>query len=205
MVRESSSAPPIEAGGEKPHSAGFVLTGGASQRMGRDKALLPYENRTLVEHVAAIVAEAAGSAVLVGAPERYPAIGLRAIADTLEPCGPLGGILTALRASEADWNLIVACDMPGISTLFLHRLLEAAQVTGAQCLLPVSPDGRVHPLCAVYHRSAVVPVEEALRRGTRKVRECLRELRVVEWPVNEPSALGNVNTPGDWETHHSGQ
>src|SRR6058998_1400393 len=95
--------------------AGFVLVGGRSSRMGRDKACLPLQGRTLLEHVAAAVAAAAGSVTLVGSPERYQNLGFRVIADSLPGCGPLGGIHTALGASPADWNLIVACDMPGIS------------------------------------------------------------------------------------------
>lgn len=183
--------------------AGFVLTGGASKRMGRDKALLPYDGKTLVEHVAAMVAQAAGSVVLVGAPDRYEAMGLAAIADTFEPCGPLGGILTALRASEAEWNLIVACDMPGVTVALLVRMLDAARQAGAECLVPVSADGRLQPLCAVYHRSAAARLEEVLRQGRRKVRDCLAALRVAEWHVEDVGAFENVNTPGDWEMHHS--
>ena len=171
--------------------------------MGRDKALLPFGGRTLVEHMAAVVAEAAGSAVLIGAPHRYYAMGLTAIADSFEPCGPLGGILTALRTTEAEWNLVVACDMPGVSVALLRGLVRAARQTGAECLMPVSADGRVQPLCAVYHRGAAAPIEEALRRGTRKVTEGLAGLRVVEWPVEDAAAFENVNTPSDWEMRHS--
>lgn len=194
---------PGEASGGQCDSAGFVLTGGASARMGRDKALLPYGDRTLVEHVAGMVAEAVGSVVLVGTPSRYGALGMAAIADTLEPCGPLGGILTALRASRAEWNLIVACDMPGITAALLREILEAARRAGAECLVPVSADGRLQPLCAVYHRSAAVKIEEALRQGIRKVRDCLGVLRVAQWRVDDRGAFENLNTPGDWEMHHS--
>src|SRR5437763_12141966 len=103
--------------------AGFVLVGGASSRMGRDKARLPFRGRTLVEHIAAAVAEAAGSVTLVGAPERYQSLGLPIIPDTRPGEGPLAGILAALGASQAGWNLIAACDMPVISAPFLKSLL----------------------------------------------------------------------------------
>lgn len=167
--------------------------------MGRDKALLPVSGRTLVEQVAEAVRTAAGSAVLIGAPERYYALGLPAIADTLEPCGPLGGILTALKTSEADWNLVVACDMPGLDAELLGVLIEAARRADTDCLLPVGASGLPEPLCAVYHRRAAVTMERALRRGVRKVTAALDGLRVVEYPVAREAAFRNINTPSDWE------
>jgi molybdopterin-guanine dinucleotide biosynthesis protein A len=170
--------------------------------MGRDKALLPFAGGTLVEHVARVVAEAAGSATLIGAPERYYALGLPVIADTFLPSGPLGGIVTALRISEVDWNLVVACDMPALSVPMLRSLLGAASEEDADCLLPTGADGRVEPLCAVYHRRAAAVLEEALRAGVRKVTEALAGLRVVEWQVQDSAVFENLNTPSDWEARH---
>src|SRR5205807_1875209 len=115
--------------------AGFVLVGGNSSRMGQDKACLPFQGKTLLEHVAAAVAEAAGSVTLVGAPERYQSLGFPIIADSRPGAGPLAGIHTALSISHADWNMIVACDMPGISAPFLKSLLAAAAASGADCLI----------------------------------------------------------------------
>src|SRR5712691_8368629 len=99
--------------------AGFVLVGGKSSRMGRDKANLPFEGRTLVERVAAAVADAAGSVTLVGPPGRYESLGLPVIADLEPDLGPLGGIHAALSATSAAWNLIAACDLPAVSGPFL--------------------------------------------------------------------------------------
>jgi molybdopterin-guanine dinucleotide biosynthesis protein A len=90
--------------------AGFVLVGGNSSRMGRDKARLPFHGTTLVEHVASTVADAAGSVTLVGAPERYASLGFPMLVDSRTGAGPLAGIHTALASSPAAWNLIVACD-----------------------------------------------------------------------------------------------
>lgn len=158
--------------------AGFVLVGGGSTRMGRDKALLPYRGATLVEHIASIVVAAAGSATLVGDPGKYGHLGYPVVPDALPRAGPLAGICTALATSGADWNLVVACDIPAVSASFLKDLLEAAERSGTDCLLPAGPSGRPEPLCAVYHRRALPAIRGALEQGVRKVLEGLAGLTV---------------------------
>jgi len=184
-------------------TAGFVLTGGKSTRMGRDKALLPLDmNRTrsesLVEHVATRVRAAAGRVSLIGAPERYAALGLPLHADLVEDCGPIGGVYTALKLASADWNLVVACDMPGVTVEFLTSLLKAARDNEAVCVAAQTPDG-LHPLCAVYHRRALPAVEAAIARKSLKMQDLLSSLRALPWPVPDPSWVENINTRAEWE------
>ena len=178
--------------------AGFVLVGGNSSRMGRDKARLPIAGGTLVERVAHAVSAAAGSVTLVGAPERYGGLGFRVLADTRLAAGPLAGIHTALSASPAYWNLIVACDMPGISASFLRSLLDAAEASAADCLRPAGPSGFPEPLCAVYHTRCAETIGAALDRNVRKVTDGLAGLRVATWCVAEGGWFRNVNTPEEW-------
>jgi molybdenum cofactor guanylyltransferase len=178
---------------------GFVLTGGRSSRMGRDKALLPVDRSTLVEQVAARVRAAAGSVTLIGAPERYTGLGLPVAADLIEGCGPLGGVYTALKISSAAWNLIVACDMPAVSMGFLAQLLEGAQEADADCFAPKTASG-LHPLCAVYHCRALAAVEYAINHKSFKMHDLLDSLRTVSWPVADASLLENVNTPIEWSS-----
>jgi molybdopterin-guanine dinucleotide biosynthesis protein A len=178
--------------------AGFVLVGGASSRMGRDKALLPYGGATLVEHVAARVASAAGCVVLVGPPRRYWHLGCLVIPDFFRHCGPLGGLHAALAASPADWNLVVACDMPAVTAGFLKSLLAAAESAGADALVPAWPSGWLEPLCAVYRRELAQPLAEVLERGVRQAAQALAGLRVAHWPITEARYFENLNTPKEW-------
>src|SRR5437588_11783860 len=94
--------------------SGFVLSGGRSSRMGRDKALLPYRSRTLVQHVADEVQRVTGNVSLIGDAARYAHFGYPVYPDCVPECGPLGGIYTALNRSEADWSIIVSCDLPKV-------------------------------------------------------------------------------------------
>jgi molybdopterin-guanine dinucleotide biosynthesis protein A len=179
--------------------AGYVLVGGRSARMGRDKALLPFRGGVLAEWVAREVAAVAGGVVLVGDPGRYAAFGYAVIPDRYPGEGPLGGILTALAHTTAEWNLVVACDMPKLSAEFLGRILEAAAgQSAADALVPTGPSGLPEPLCAAYHRRSRAALEGAFERGERKVMRALATLPVVMWPMAELAPFQNVNTPEDW-------
>jgi molybdopterin-guanine dinucleotide biosynthesis protein A len=178
--------------------AGYLLAGGQSSRMGRDKALLPFGDGPLASHIAVQIREAAGSVTLIGPPERYAHLGFPVIPDAIPGCGPLGGLLTALRSTSADWNLIVACDMPHLTAAFLAGLLNAAEVTDPDCLIAES-EGRRHPLCAVYHRRVLPAAETAINRKLFKMHDFIASLRTEAWPVLDPALLRNINTPADWE------
>jgi molybdopterin-guanine dinucleotide biosynthesis protein A len=180
-------------------SAGFVLVGGRSLRMGRDKALLSLNGSTLIQHIASQVLQSAGSATLVGSPERYEGLGYPAIADRMQGRGPLGGVYTALSVSQMDWNLIVACDMPAVTADFFKDLLSAAEATGADCLVPETAAG-LEPLCAVYHRRCRDAAHRALTCNILKMHDFVSTLRAQKWPVPDPSRLLNANTPEEWKS-----
>ncbi len=107
-------------------ASGFVLAGGRSTRMGRNKALLPFRGTTLVEHVAGIVRQAAGSVTLIGDPVQLAHLGLPVFPDKLPGSGPASGIYTALTITSTDWNLIAGCDMPAVTSDILLGLLRRA-------------------------------------------------------------------------------
>ena len=163
--------------------------------MGRDKARLPFRGGDLVSTVAAEVARAAGNVTLVGHPE------LPSIPDRYPGQGPLGAILTALQDTTADWNLIVACDMPEVSAAFLGELLARALRSQASVVLPCGPDGLPQPLCAVYHRRALATMEEHFAGGVRQVTAALAGLAIERFAVAQLSLFQNVNTPEDWAAY----
>jgi molybdopterin-guanine dinucleotide biosynthesis protein A len=166
--------------------------------MGRDKALLPFRGRPLAAAVAAAVQEAAGHTILIGNPSLAAVTGFPALPDEFPGEGPLGGILTALRSTTADWNLVCACDMPGLTGAFLSVLFEAAESCDADVLVPVSPSGRLEPLCAVWHRRSLGALESVFAGGIRKVADALAGMRAVRYRVTEIAPFQNVNTPEDW-------
>jgi len=178
--------------------AGFVLAGGHSSRMGHDKAFLPYAGTTLVQHVAEVVRQAAGSVSLVGDPTRYGGLGYPVHADRISGRGPAGGISTALGITTAPWNLIVACDMPGVTVEALRALLDHTAAAAGQCVVPLGGDGEPEPLCAAYHVACLPALDRAIRENRLKMRDLLADLDPVFLSGLNAACFVNVNTPAQW-------
>ena len=185
--------------------AAFILAGGESSRMGVDKGLLEIDGVPLIVRTARLVDTVAGAATVVGRPERYQPLGLRAIADDWPGCGPWGGIATALRASDAIWNLLVACDLPYLTRAWLEFLVRRARQSHADAVVPMNEHG-AEPLCAMYHSRCEPAIRGALEEGMRKVTEGLSRLRLeylepAGWKCFDSDGLlfKNMNTPADYE------
>jgi molybdopterin-guanine dinucleotide biosynthesis protein A len=177
--------------------AGFVLTGGQSSRMGRDKAMLPWRSRPLVESVAEAVRNAVGNVILIGEPKRYADLRLPIIEDLRPGLGPLGGLETALKSGFGELNLIVACDMPNLGVDLLTSLLKSAEENGAPCTYARDSNGRAHPLCAVYRTACLPFVEDAIAQRRLRMIDLVRNLEGV--PLDWQGTIANVNTPSEWE------
>lgn len=177
--------------------SGFVLAGGASRRMGSDKALLGGENGSLLLRVTSIVEAAAGSAIVVAPPGRYEDMGVPVLSDRWPGEGPLGGIVTALEFSRDPLNLIVAVDMPWLDVSTLRELVVSAGETG-RSVIPVHDDGATEPLCAVYHRNDLPALRAFFDGGGRRVRDAIGQISYQSVPAAE-RVFANVNTPEEWE------
>jgi molybdenum cofactor guanylyltransferase len=185
--------------------AGYILAGGESSRMGRAKALLQIAGEPLVARTARLARLVAGTATVIGRPAEYEALGLSAIADDWPGAGPLGAIATALRASEATWNLVLACDLPYLTREWLEFLVRCALASRADAILPMNALG-AEPLCAMYHKRGEGRVRTAVSSGVRKVTDGLKQLCVetIEprvWKAfdSEDLLFKNMNSVEDYE------
>jgi molybdopterin-guanine dinucleotide biosynthesis protein A len=189
-------------------AAGFVLAGGASSRMGRDKALLELDGCPLLVRAARLLESVVATVTIVGPPERLAGLGFPVVADDWPGAGPLGGIATALRVSACGWNLIVACDLPYLTTGWLEYLVRRAQASAADAVLPEGSRG-AEPLCAVYHQRCRPVIAAALAGGVRKVTDGLagspplavERVTEAEWKAFDSDGwlFKNMNTPADYE------
>lgn len=189
---------------------GYVLAGGASRRFGADKALVEFAGRTLLSHMCEVVATATGSVHVVAAPGRYGNQALSLIEDRWPDEGPLGGIITALHATQEsgsgeDWNLIVSCDMPFLTREWLEYLAATAAASDAEVIVPRSTYG-LEPLCACWRTSAATSLQSAFDEGGRKVTDAMKRLRTeildeTHWKRFDSGGrlFWNMNTPQDYQ------
>ena len=177
-------------------AAGYVLVGGNSSRMGRDKAFLPGQFRYVLDDVAERVEAATGNATLIGDPDRYHEFRYPCIPDFRPGLGPLSGLETALINTNFDLNLVLACDMPGVELTHLRSLLERARISNTGCVAIQDVTGKVHPLCAVYKKECL-PVIQCRLDGKRLALMGLLDEVSTEY-VRVQSVIENINTPEEW-------
>jgi molybdopterin-guanine dinucleotide biosynthesis protein A len=194
----------MEATSGSPLS-GLVLAGGASTRMGEDKALLVFEGRPLIQRVAERLAGAADPVlVATGRPGRLGSIGLPEVADAAPGRGPLGGLVAGLSASPHQLTAVVAVDMPYASPELLAFLASLHEDEDA--VAPLGETG-AEPLHAVYSQSALPAMQEALWQRQYGLRRLLSQLRLRQVEASEwahlrvdPRFAFNINRPGDLKT-----
>jgi molybdenum cofactor guanylyltransferase len=145
----------------------FILAGGRSSRMGRDKAFVALRGRTLLERAMDLAGSITPNVRVVGAKEKFFGVG-HTVEDVFPDCGPLGGIHAALTNTETELNLVLAVDLPFVGRDFLFYLISQASQTRA--LVTVAQAGeRLQPLCAVYRREFVQAAEKALKKKKNKI------------------------------------
>jgi molybdopterin-guanine dinucleotide biosynthesis protein A len=186
---------------------GVVLAGGASQRMGYDKAILPIAGEPLVLRVARRLHLALPRVVVVG-PEALQAVvsDFPVVPDRVPGQGPLAGLATAFADLDTEWLFVVACDMPFVSPPLVRAMLDIALADpDAQAVVLRTARG-LEPLHTVYARSCAPIVEVRLEASNHSVAALVAQLEVREVPPEvaarlDPHGLSsfNANTPGDWE------
>jgi len=150
---------------------GYVLAGGKSSRMGRDKALLVLAGKPLILRAVQKLQRVCKEVHVLSASSQ---LGLYAplVQDRIEGCGPLGGIDAGLGHSHFDWSLFIPVDMPFFPSAFLEywirKVVLARQESGARIAL-FSVEGVPQPAMCLLHREVVPYVREAVEAGRYKL------------------------------------
>ncbi|MBZ5721625.1 MAG: molybdenum cofactor guanylyltransferase [Acidobacteriia bacterium] len=188
----------------------FVLAGGKSTRMGRDKAFLELDGQTLLVRALALARSVARDVQIVGDRKKFSAFG-PVVEDVYPERGPLGGIHAALAGSATEFNLMLAVDLPFIAPPFLEYLIAQARAGGAVVTVPRT-GGRWQPLCAVYRRAFATVAERSLLAGMNKIDTLFLEVETRVLDDSEWSKAGfsagmfrNLNTPEELETARRGR
>lgn len=183
----------------------IVLAGGASRRMGSNKALLPVtDQETLVSRVVANLAMLSDDIVLVSnTPELYADLPVRHASDRFVGAGPLAGLHAGLLAVQNRWAFIAACDMPLID----HRLARyMTLMTEGYDVVAPRIDQSIEPLHALVSQVCLPAIEARLQDGQRRMISFYPDVRVRYVESREIAifdrdgrTFANANTPEDWE------
>jgi molybdopterin-guanine dinucleotide biosynthesis protein A len=189
------------------NSVAILLGGQATRFGGRDKSALVVRGRTILERQLAELSSLSDDILLVGSGSvAQPQQGreVRAIADLIPGCGPLGGIHAALTYARGDAVFVVACDMPYVTAEFGGFLLGLARV--ADLVVPRTERG-YHPLCAVYTRACLASIERRLGERRLALKDLVADKDVLARVVTAEEIggfgecgrlLANINTPAEY-------
>lgn len=188
---------------------GFILVGGASSRMGRDKSHLLIDGKTTVSLITEALRPVTSKVRLVGTSSDATNPSLRSIPDLHEGWGPLGGIQAALQACETQLCLIAACDLPFLTSQLFAYLLQLAneQEEAFEAVVPLQSDNRPQPLCAVYKRvTCLWAAEKSIALGQHTPRAMLDKVKTRYVNFSEIANLPgsehfffNLNRPEDYK------
>jgi molybdopterin-guanine dinucleotide biosynthesis protein A len=189
-----------------PGVTGALLAGGASRRMGTDKATLAFAGGTLGGNAAHLLQQLFNRVLVVERADQqrpqWPTSLVRVCDPKASPQAALSGIASALKAADTPWVFIMACDMPTPSAALIRGLCSAALSgpPGTNMWVPET-GGVFHPLHAVYHCSLLAPIEATMAAGNLRVQGFARrfgktipEAQLRIWNP-DLSGLDNLNTP----------
>jgi molybdopterin-guanine dinucleotide biosynthesis protein A len=181
-----------------------VLAGGASRRMGRPKAELPYGAGTLLEHQVARLSEVFGEVLVVAKEEpATPLRSARLVRDSDPEHAAIHGLVRALE-EVPDRVFVLAVDLPAVAPALMRAIAEESERREAAALLPVA-DGRLQLLAGVWRRPALAAARRRISSGERSLHGLAEEvgaelLDESWWRRFDPSgtAFANLNTLEDW-------
>lgn len=180
----------------------FILAGGASSRMGTDKARLILDGETFIQHIAKTLLAFSSSVTIVG--QQSEDLGLRSIADIHPRWGALGGIHTALNDCKSEWAFVIACDLPFVSVDLCKRLSSFR--SHHEAVAPIQSDLVPQPLCAFYKVDPCLDrATQLIDSGRRRPLDLLQNVKT-KWIAfrdleDLPEAhkfFVNINTPADY-------
>lgn len=182
---------------------GVVLAGGASRRMGRNKAFLELGGRPLIVWVLERLAEVCAERLIVANDHSlYAPLGVPVVPDRFPGVGVLGGLHAGLAAARHDLILAVGCDMPFLNPDLLRAFIAWAEGCDVVAL---RRGEQVETLHAAYRRTCLEPMEEAIRSGQRRIISFFPQVRVRYvapedvFPLDpDLRSFRNANTPEEW-------
>ena len=190
----------------KSDFTGFVLAGGKSSRMGADKLALEFNGETFLTHAVNVLKAVCKTVKIVLNQTQSIETGLPTVRDIYTERGAPGGIHAALKNCETKFALILAIDLPFVTTEAIENLAHFALASNKYiAFVPRQTDDRPQPLCAVYRAKYCLPTLEKIlsENDTASVRDFLDLIspKYIEASrlSEDENLLFNVNFPADYQ------
>ena len=186
----------------KKNITGIILAGGQSSRMGTDKGLLLWKNKTFIAHIAEQLEPFVDEIILVSNHNIHDALQIKRVEDTVQGFGPVAGIHAGLGASETDLNFVISCDTPKIDASVLKELLRHQKKQTPYDLIHFEYEEKPTLLTALYHKNSLSAFEKALSNQTQKLLWVIHNLNTKVLQAHEELGpkLVNINTPEDYKS-----
>lgn len=186
----------------KTDISGYILAGGKSSRLGTDKALLLVQEEPLLMRIKRLIDPFCKTVVISGHKNEYVDFTIKMVPDLYPGIGPISGIISSLKHSSTEWNLLVSVDTPFINTELIQSLI--AQTGQYDCIIP-EHDGGIEPLIGLYNRQILPQLEEIINQGDYKLMRLVTKLntRYLDCrPLIQkyPRLFFNINRPEDYNS-----
>ena len=183
-----------------PNISAFILCGGKSSRMQSEKGLVKFKNKPFIQWVIDAIKPITNNIFLVTDNPDYSFFGYTSVADVYKDKGPIGGIYSALNRSETEYNLILSCDVPNISTSVIQKYL-INKMTNNHDVTFLSEDKNIYPLIAIYNKRLVPKFFDAITSDKLKLVSLLNELdcQNIKVKAEDFEFLKNINTKEELE------
>jgi molybdopterin-guanine dinucleotide biosynthesis protein A len=175
------------------HTEAFILAGGKSSRMGRDKGLIEINGRPMIAYLIETLRNTGLKTIIISNNSDYGQFGLPVLPDIIKDQGPLGGLYTAMHHTRAACVMLLSCDMPFIGEEALKKLLETIQ---PDRIVATQMKGRLNPMPAIYPSRLEEQVKSLI---------LAQKLKMSRWLTEQnPVVVALDNKPVSKETSNSG-
>ncbi len=175
----------------------IILAGGKSSRMGTDKALLNFNNKTFVQTLYDNLNGICKEVIISSNNPKIKIQGAKTITDEITNIGPTGGLYTCLKQIKTDSAFIVTVDTPFVSAKLLSEIYS--QIADYDVVI-IKQNNKIHPLIGVYHKNIIKLLETEISEKKYKVMKMVEKTKHKIILVNKKykDELFNINNPEDF-------
>jgi molybdenum cofactor guanylyltransferase len=178
---------------------GIVLAGGKSSRMGQNKALLEFNNKTVIEGIIEKLKILFDDVIIItNTPELFKFTGLKIYPDIYPGRGPLAGIHSGLFHSNNEKNFIISCDLPLIS---VEAIRYIAGYSSEKQAVFFKKNGHLQYLFGIYKKQLIPLLEESLKNENLRMMDFVKNIdaEIVEAENFPEEIFYNLNKPEDYD------